>query len=1122
MKKISLQERYVFYKDPLLNQIMRIMRITTLFLFVCVFCSFASETHSQNSRVSIVKDNLRLDQILEEIENQTDYLFIYNTEVNITKSISVKVRNKPVSELLNDLFRDTDIHYQLEGTHIILSKKANTDKALSDQPTKSVTGKITDSLGTPLPGVSVVIKGTTTGVITDANGNYSLPGISENSVLQFSFVGMKMQEINVSGKSTVNVVLTEETVGIEEVVAVGYGSKSARKVLTSVSKVNVEKLNNASYSNMGQALSGVSPGLILKQSGGGPGGDVPSISIRGGGDPLYVIDGVTSSKTDFARLSPNDIGSISVLKDAGAAAIYGARAANGFILIETKKAQGNSITYSNIYSYSSLALDHNPLSSYEYATFNNKIGSMYGLAALPWSDEAIKKFKDGSDPVNYPNTDWMDLTVGVAPSQKHNLSVSGTEKTIKYLFSLSLQDQNSMYKEPDVFKLQNYSVLSKVTKEFGKSGLTFDFTFRGSVQNHNFVPYSAWAIFGHATNNLPYKRAYDEQGRYMQVNGFNNPVYEISGDNGYNRYKGRNFNGIAKFTWDVPFVKGLQLGLVGNQTLNFLAQKSWKAQQPVYNDAGVAQPTPPIVLDENNTNSSDYLVQSFINYKRKFNEHNLDASLYYEQSEFYSNYLSAHREGFISDAVDQMFAGPNEDLSNSGSASEGARMGLIGRVSYDYKDKYLFEHAFRYDGSDRFRKGDRFGYFPSLSLGWRFSEEGFFKSLVPESIVNDAKLRLSYGESGRDDIARHAYLTTFQPVDKRFYWMDQWATGYRDNGLPAGDITWYTQKSYNAGLETSMLDNKLKGSIDAFYYRTSGHLGAPKNIYSTPLGTSLPQINKGAERRGGYELNLNWNDKKGDFEYGIGFNLTHYESFWELNPGESESALKNPRIRSTYESNYTTTGYKNDGFFTSTNDILNSPQRTGMIELLPGDVKFVDLNGDGLVDGNDETRLGIGGFPDYYYGFNLNASYKGFYMFAVFQGASNYDMWLGGRFSYESGSETLTQHNQTDVWTPDNTDARFPRVNLSGTRSQNTGVRSEVFKINMAYVRLKNIEIGYNIKKEWLERVKLTEARVFVSGSNLFTYAPGTLDMHDPETGDAANYAYPVEKMYSFGVNLKF
>jgi TonB-linked SusC/RagA family outer membrane protein len=987
---------------------------------------------------------------------------------------------------------------------------------------KSVSGTVTDDSGVPMPGVTVLLKGTNTGTVTDTNGTYELEKLTEDAVLVFSFVGMATQEIVVGNQSTIDVELKTDAIGLEEVVAIGYGTKSTRKVLTSVTKVDTENLENASYSNMGQALSGITPGLIMRQYGGGPGGDVPAISIRGGGEPLYVIDGVTSSKTDFARLSPSDIGSISVLKDAGAAAIYGARAANGVVLVETKNAQDNSITYSNIYSYSSLAQDHNPLSSYEYAVFNNKVASMYGFAEKPWSDEAIQKFKDGSDPINYPNTDWMDLTVGVAPSQKHNLSVSGTENSIRYLFSLSLQEQNSIYKDPDVFKLQNYSVLSKVTKDFEKTGLTFDFTFRGSVQNHNFVPYSAWAIFGHATNNLPYKRAYDEQGRYMQVNGFNNPVYEISGDNGYNRYKGRNFNGIAKFTWDVPFVEGLQLGFVGNQTLNFLAQKSWKAQKPVYNNAGVAQQPPPIELDENNTNTSEYLIQSYVNYAREFGQHNLDASLYYEQSEFYSNYLSAYREGFISDAVDQLFAGPNENLSNSGSASEGARMGLIGRVSYDYKDKYLVEHAFRYDGSDRFRKGDRFGYFPSLSLGWRISEEGFFKTMVPESIVNDAKIRLSYGESGRDEIARHAYLATFQPVDKRYYWADQWVTGYRDNGLPAGEITWYTQKSYNAGFETSILNNRLRASIDAFYYRTSGHLGAPKNIYSTPLGTSLPQINKGAERRGGYELNFNWNERKGDFEYSIGVNLTHYENFWELNPNESESTLKNPRLRSTYESNYTTTGYKHDGFFTSADDVLNSPHRAGMVELLPGDIKFVDVNGDGLIDGNDETRLGIGSFPDYYYGFNLNASYKGFYMFAVIQGASDYDMWLGGRYSYESGSETLTQHNQTDVWTPDNTDARFPRVNLSGTRSQNTGVRSEVFKINMAYVRLKNIELGYNVKKEWLQRVRIAEARIFVGGSNLLTYAPGTLDMHDPETGDAANYAYPVEKMYSFGLNLKF
>jgi len=330
------------------------------------------------------------------------------------------------------------------------------------------------------------------------------------------------------------------------------------------------------------------------------------------------------------------------------------------------------------------------------------------------------------------------------------------------------------------------------------------------LQKHDFAPFSSWAIFGHATNNLPYKRAYDEQGRYMQVNGVNNPVYEISGDNGYDRYKGRNFNGIANLVWDVKQVPGLQVGTMANLKYNSLHQKTWKALKPVYNNNGdrIDQPNPE--LSEKADFSNDYLIQAYVKYEKKIGNHSLNTGLYYEESEFKSNNMQTYRMNFISDALDQMFAGPMLDMTNNGYANESARKGVIGRVDYDYKDKYLLSHTFRYDGSERFRKGNRFGYFPSLALGWRVSEEGFFKSLIPKSIVNDFKFKLSYGETGNDNIARFAFLSTFTPVAGRYYAGDQWMVGFSDNGLPAGDITWYKQKSYNAGFESGLFDNKFR------------------------------------------------------------------------------------------------------------------------------------------------------------------------------------------------------------------------------------------------------------------------------------------------------------------------
>ncbi|WP_299577972.1 TonB-dependent receptor [uncultured Sunxiuqinia sp.] len=1100
------------------------MKLAVILLLVSMLQVTAS-VYSQNSKLSVKVRNQSIVDVLKSIEEQSDFHFFYkNEQIDVDRKVSITVENKTVEEILETIFEDTGIEYRFFGDKLILlstnDARFNGGTRVLQQKGK-ISGKVVDEEGLPLPGVTVLVKGTTQGTVTNMDGNYSISNVSAGEILHFSFVGMRTQELVIGRQNRINVTMEPDAIGLEEVVAIGYGTKSKRKVLNSISKVDAEKLENASYSNMGQALAGVSPGVILKQSGGGPGNDVPSISIRGGGEPLYVIDGVVSFKNDYANLSPNDVQDISILKDAGASAIYGSRAANGVVLVTTKEAKGNSISYSNLFSTSTPALKPDFLSSYDYASFNNEIAGMYGITK-PWNDEALQKFKDGTDP-NYPSTNWWDEVFKPAPSQRHNLSVSGKEESIDYLFSLSFQEQGSAYKSSDAHNLKKYNFLSKVGKSYDKLGLKFDFTVRSTFTDYKDVPFSYWFIFGHVNNTLPYQKPYDEQGRYLAINSTNNPAYETDPANGYNNSWNRYFNGISTVTWDVPWVKGMQLGFMTNYNLNFSKSKQWRTLQPVYSNAGDKNEQSAPTLSESRATSRNYTLQSFIKYERTFGDHNLDLSLFYEESEGYYSNLSASRRDYVSDAIDYLFAGPQDGLTNSGSGDEYARRGYIGRLGYDYKDKYLLSASFRYDGSERFREDDRWGFFPSIGLGWRISEESFYKNLISESIINNMKLRASYGETGNDAVARFAFLSTFQPVEKRYFWGGSWIGGYSDNGLPAGNITWYTQKSYNVGLETDFFNNRLKTVFDGFYYRTNGYLANPEDVYTTPLGTSLPKINYGSTRRGGYEINLNWNDKIGDLEYSLGFNLTHYESFWELKPDESESSLKNPRTRETYESNYTGTGYSSLGYYNTNQDILNSPRRLGSVDLLPGDLKYKDLNGDGQINGDDFGRIGNGGSPDYYYGINLGASYRGFYMSAVIQGASNFDMWLDGRYSYDDGgADLLTVKPQTDVWTSGNPNARFPRINPTGKRENNVGPTSDAWLLTLSYVRLKNIELGYNFKMPQLQKVGINDLRVFVNGTNLLTYAPKVDGIFDPEASDGFGYGYPVEKVMSIGLNVKF
>ena len=1116
MKKKLFNRESLLQRD--LFKWLRFMKLT-VFIVLITFLHVSANVYSQQTDITISRDNGTVRELLRDIEDQSGFFFLYkNEEIDTDRRVNINPEDYTIENILTRMFKDTGVKYEIHNRQIVLSN--GEEKTVLQK--RTIRGTVKDKTGGVLPGVSVVVQGTTEGTITDFDGKFELGNVSNETTLVFSFVGMKTMEIVVGNQSVLSIVLEEDEIGLEEIIAIGYGSKSKRKVLNSISKVDVEKLENASYSNMGQALAGVSPGVILKQSGGGPGNDVPSISIRGGGDPLYVIDGVTSTKNDYANLSPNDIQDISILKDAGASAIYGARAANGVVLVTTKKAEGNSISYSNLFSTSTPALKPDFLSSYDYASFNNEIAGMYGISN-PWTDDELQKFKDGTDP-DYPNTNWWNTVLKPAPSQRHNLSMSGKEKTIDYLFSLSYQKQGSGYKSSDAHSLKKYNILSKVGKSYDELGLKLDLTIRSTFTDYEDVPFSYWFIFGHVNNTLPYRKPYDEQGRYLAINSTNNPAYETDPANGYNNSWTRYFNGITNVTWDVPWVKGVQLGVMTNYNLNFYKSKQWRTLQPVYSNAGDKNDQEAPKLTESRTAARNYTFQSFVKYKRSFGDHNLDGSFYYEEVEGYYSNLSASRRDYVSGAIDYLFAGPQDGLTNTGSGDEYARRGYIGRLGYDYKDKYLLSASFRYDGSERFRKEDRWGFFPSIGLGWRMSDENFFRNLVPESVINNMKLRLSYGETGNESVARFAFLSTFQPVEKRYYWGGSWIGGFRDNGLPAGDITWYKQKSYNLGVETDFLNNRLKTAFDAFYYRTTGFLASPEDIYTTPLGTGLPKINYGARRRGGYELNLEWKDKiKGELEYSLGFNLTYYEKFWELKPNESESSLKNPRTRETYDSNSTGTGYRSLGYYSSNQDVMNNPRRAGSVDLLPGDLKYKDLNGDGRINGDDVERIGKGGTPDYYYGVNLGASYRGFYMSAVIQGASNFDMWLNGRYSYDDGgADLLTVKPQTDVWTPNNTNARFPRINPTGKRSNNVDPTSDAWLLTLSYVRLKNIELGYNLKIKQLQRLGVKDFRVFVSGTNLLTYAPKVDGLFDPEASDGYGYGYPVEKVMSIGLNVKF
>ena len=1112
------------------------MKLTFIIIISCLLQVSAS-VYSQSTKFSFNVNEKKVIDLLMEIEEKSDFRFFFQREqIDTERKVNLNVQGHTVEQILSKIFDGHDVTFQVMDNNLISISPTGGKKSLSRTTNQkiAISGKVVDANDQPLPGVSIVVKGTTTGTttgtITDFDGNFSMGEVESDAILVFSFVGMKTQEIVVSGQRVFAIVLEEDAIGIDEVVAIGYGTQSVAKITTSISRVNAGKMKNTSYSNMGAALSGLTHGIILKQSGSGPGNDIPAISIRGGGEPLYVIDGIISLKTDFVRLNAADIEDISILKDAGATAVYGSRAANGVVLVTTKEARENKISYSNNFSWGALANQPEYLNAYEYVQFYNMAASLWGLTP-PYPSEELEKWKSGKESGYKSTMFWDESYKKYSLNQRHNVTIQGKENNSDYLFSMSYQDQGSRYLYDDTHYQRVYNVLAKIGKNFDNLGLSFDANLRAMFRDYKSTIWDYYYMMTRTNEALPIWQPFNSEGNYMMINGIYNPFYMQDPANGYNMVRDKRYVGTGTLKWKVPKVEGLDVTFIANYETNLNHNKRFSKLQPFYTSDNVPIYQQLPSLSESKNNSQNYTIQSFINYKNSFGKHNVEGSIIYEEYEYGIWNMAASRKDYMGEVLDNLSFGSQSGLTNSGTMDESARRGLIGRFVYDYDAKYLISSNFRYDASERFQKGNRWGFFPSVSLGWRISEEKFMKSILSKAAINNMKFRFSYGEVGNDEIyevgndeiARFAYLSTYNVADKRYYQNGQWKTGLYDNGLPAEDISWYTQTNYNAGMDIDFFNNRLKTTFDGFYYRTYGFLSSPAAPYTVPLGTGLPQINKGSQRRGGYEVGVRWKDNVNEFNYSIEANLTHYESFWEENPEEDETTLKDPNIRTTYQSDdYYTLGYINQGYYKDMEDVINSPRLHGMVDILPGDLKYLDANGDGKIDADDRRRIGVGNFPKYYFSLNFFANWKGFNIGAVIQGATKFNIEMTQVFKFERGAEYTSRKELTDIWTPDNPNARFPRINMSGTRSQNYQT-TDFWLLDGSYGRLKNLELGYDLKYALLKDMKIFKRfYIYLNGTNLFTVAPGLDNLYDPEDGSGNVSSYPLEKTFSFGVNIDF
>lgn len=1007
------------------------------------------------------------------------------------------------------------------------------------QQNGTCTGIVTDQNGETVIGASVVVKGTTNGTISGLDGDFSIPSVKKGDVIIITYVGYVSQEIVWDGKP-MKVILKEDSKTLDEVVVVGYGTTSKRKTTSAVSQVKADDIAKVPVPNITQSLAGRAPGLIVTQSGGGVNAKA-SISIRGGGTPLYVIDNIICEERDFQNLNPEDIDQMSILKDASATAVYGARAANGIVMVTTKTGKTGklNVDYSFNYTLSQPADLQDKVDSYTAANYVNR-GLEYDGRAPQYTLEDLELFRNGKDPQGHANVDWQDITMrNFAPEMRHNLTLTGGSETMKIYTGLGYYNQESIYRT-NSNNMQRYNFRTNMEATLKNIGLKVAAGVDAYIVDLN-EPATAsgrgyYTTWSHIQNKRPWEPAYNQFGQ-IYSGTTDNALVDISNEGGYYKESKSSVRGNLNLEWAVPWIEGLTLKALGSYTIANDRNKSWNKSAQTYDWEGNPATANKPSLSKETYYHRNFNTQFFADYARTFNNvHTIGATFGMEASgQDYDN-SGLSRKEYIFD-VDQIGSGPVETMENwSGEGVGYRRAALIGRLKYDYAAKYMAEANIRYDGSDYFPSGKRWGAFFSGSVAWAASEEKFWSDWGLKKIFDQFKLRASYGEIGQDFLDlngdyvadRFAYVSSYTLYTRGAFLGEKWYPSFSEGALISPDMTWYTTKDFNLGIDFSSLNSRLSGSLDYFAKVTTGYLATPSNVgYTSPLGKTLPVVKSNGESiRRGFEFVLQWKDHIGDFNYGVSANMTYYDDRWNVNPNEAETGVKNPYKRGTQVGAYTGIYYKNLGYYTDYLDILNNPKRNGSTNLMAGDLKYYDFNGDGKIDGDDQYRMGNGTSPRANFGINVDMSYKGWSFNMLWQGATNYNIYVDAILMGGNSNDLPVIYDfQTDIWSPDNRNALYPRQHASaGFNGNNNFVGTDFWLVDARYIRLKNMSIGYDFKHKLLKKVTwMTKCNLSLAGYNLLTFSPAKKWGFDPESGSSGSgYTYPISRVYTVSLNIGF
>lgn len=1145
------------WKIPGLQKVLRIMKLTTFFILLSVISAFAGKTYSQTKNLNLKMNNSTVKEVLKNIENQSEFVFMYSEMlIDVNREVSIDSEDQKINQVLNDLFAGTNVIYKVKDRFILLTTKEFDGNELFVQQQKSVSGTVTDNDGQPLPGVTVIVKGTTQGTVTNSTGEYTLNNIPDNAILVFSFVGMQSQEVAVGNQTVTNVSMEEDTIGLEEVIAIGYGTMKRVNLTGSISNVNAEELTEVPMPTIAQSIMGRAPGVFVKNTNGQPGETEISFNIRGFGSPLLIIDGMPASEDDFKQLDPNNIKDFNVLKDAASAAVYGARAGNGVILVTTKR--GNiseaKITYTGNYGLQFFPVVPEFVTSEEYSRMENL--SRYNQDLDPvWTEEQIEIFANGSQPNRYPNNNWWDLALRkFAPQTQHNLNVQGGTEKVRYFVSGGYFYQEAMPRANDT-KYKRYNLRSNLDVKLSeKLNMGVDI----AIQYQDYIgpvfqmerTGSKPGIMGKIYRHRPYGPSPDQYPESEYLTSYpgadiNALIYAEMDNGGYKSWN--TLTGDLKFSFAYQLPLGFEAKANYRLYKRYDKNKQYELKTPVYNYDWDTEEyslrsylNDPSRLYESIAVNTNIDQQYYLTWGKDFNDHEVNALAVYEILSDDNNWFDASRIRYDFD-IDYLFAGPDLDKDNNGSAGEGGRKGIITRFNYSYKGKYLFEFNSRYDASPRFPKETRWGFFPSASVGWRLSEENFIKNNI--GFLNNLKLRVSYGKLGFDNTGQFQYLETFRITSAYIYdeSTNELNKGIRADAIPNTKITWEKMTTTNFGLDFNLWESKLEGSFDYFYRLRTDVLGS--RILSLPntVGATLPEVNYAKYDNRGIEINLSHNNGVGEFKYLVGGNLAWNREktvFVDQNEYASQEAFRRGNKIGEWTDNFW--GVMTDGLFTSMEEIQNWADQDGRnnATILPGDVKKIDYNNDGRITAEDNVIIGRGVFPKLFFGLNMSLIWRSFDFSMLWQGAGLYDVNVRSapdyRLPFYAGNTPFT-YMLTDAyvpegnpWLPANTDnARFPLYRTDNyNRSHSSYANSDFWLIKGDYIRLKTIELGYTLPQSLLGKWGIDNCKFYVSGYNLVTFSALTKFYMDPEIDTSAARVtgdyYPPVGTYNLGVILKF